>query len=230
MEQICPACGKDQGVPSTDCRKCGIVFAKYERGPSLRPVDEPDSFERYHAPEEKKKRSCLGTLLKLALAAVLLLVLGVGLVFNRVKSSESYAVASALATSHPIVLTAVGAEHSSQVDIASVFVFHIELNPGGAGSAVFALPVEGPTSQGVTVVELRRSGDVWTVSDAMFAGATGVEAMLVQDGVIVGVAPPTTAPVSTTPDGRPGLTADQLLKADVETWGTQTTPEEPTPP
>ncbi len=60
MLQICPKCGKDQGTPSTECRSCGIVFAKC-RAPALTADGESQErgkrFEVYAPTAQKTPRS-----------------------------------------------------------------------------------------------------------------------------------------------------------------------------
>lgn len=255
MQQICPKCGKDQGTPAAECRKCGIVFAKYrvapgEAGPSLHPAEpargsaeptlrpaeprlrpaepsasspQPGGFVRYRAPEPPKRRS-LGAVVLTMLAFAAITGAGVLLFFNVVREGEAYGEAAHLATTHPDVLRYLQADTPEQVAVARFFPFNIE-TVDDAGTAFFSLPVEGPAATGVVRVALRLERGEWSVSDAHFAleGSTG-SWVLVQGGELAGAAAADTDELPAVAGA--GLTAQELLASDVDTWGGPTSQPE----
>jgi thiol-disulfide isomerase/thioredoxin len=206
-------------VPTADCRKCGIVFAKIRTtGLTESSVDEPEGFKIWRAPPEpKKKRPLLKILVVLALGGTASLALLVFLGLQWTRESETYGDAAALATTHPIVTQAVG----EPVQIARFFPFQIETHFHGdqpdTGSSSFTLSVSGPRGNGVVVVESTLFDETWTVEDAVFLAEDGGRRMLVEQRMLLGLPGSQAAAV---PEAPRGLTVEQLMKSDVETWGT----------
>ena len=224
MLQICPKCGKDQGMPAADCRKCGIVFAKYE-APRLTPAEEPGGFKAWHAPPEpKRKRGVLKILLTLAVTGVGLAAIGLLVGFSWVRGTDAYQVVDAVATTHPAMVRTLG----EPIDPAKFFVFGMETTkPAGGeatGAATFVLPVEGPRASGIVIADANLVEGAWKVTDAFFVEVEGgPQQVLVQGGRVIGDG---IDGVEVEPTA-PGLTAEQLLKSDVDSWGE--TPVERTP-
>ena len=216
MLQICPKCGKDQGTPAAECRSCGIVFAKYR--PRASSTAEPEGtrgFEVYAPTPPKKKRSLLKLLLMLGLGAFCLAIIGILSLLHWARGSEPYARAAEVATGHPAMIRTLG----EPIEIDYFFPFTVSTSQTGAGpqgSGWFTLTARGPEGGGVVVVALTRVDDQWVVRDAVFGPFDGVQQHLVRSGRTVGGDIADRPPE---PEAAPGLTAEQLLGSNVETFG-----------
>ena len=197
LEQICPRCGKDQGDPAPECRKCGVVFAK------LGAVDRP-------RPRARRRRGS-GLFGWLLLAAVLLgglAVLVVDAIVDRVKESASYQVAEELSTTHPTVQDRLGTD----LRVTWPLSFEIELEH----EARYTFTVKGSAGKGVVTSELSHVEGEWSVVDARLQvdGEEPIRLVLdAEDSSVAGS--DTSGPSETTR----GMTADELRASSVDSWG-----------
>ncbi len=211
LHTICPKCGKDQGVPASECRKCGVVFAKLRSVPSA--PDTGGGFQIYRAPAPEPRRRPLWTAFKVVAGLAVLGAAGLAVlvfsVFSGVRNGTAFAEAEALATSHPAVVEVVG----EPAEVGTLFAFAINKSPSG-DTAAFTLPVDGPDGRVVVGIDLVGADGAWTITDALVLDERGVPAPLIVGGEAVSA----DAATAEAPAARPGITAEQLRKGEFDEY------------